>query len=483
MKNGWTWISALMASTVLSTAALSQAEESITFEAGNGETVEAFRGSFEVPENRADPDRRLISIGYVRFPSTSDNPGDPIVYLAGGPGGTGTGTARGRRFPLFMAMREHGDVIAYDQRGTGLSENDLPSCQSSFGGDDLARQTDAQFAQDHHDAIEECGVFWREQGVDLDGYTTRESAQDLSDLREHLGAEQLDLWGISYGSHLALAAIKDIPGEIDQVVLASVEGLDQTVKMPARTDAYFARLQAAVNTQPVAAARYSDIAGMVRRVLSRLDDEPVLVDIPQRDGSTAQLLVQRHHAQQFASMLISDPQNAAILLALFASLDGGDTRLLSGLLQRFHTPNETIGLRPMPTAMDIASGIDSARLAAFQREAATGLVGGYLNFPMPQVFGAWDGFDLGDDFREAPMGETEVLVVSGTLDGRTYVDSQSEAVSGLSNAHIVTVHNAGHNLFMSSDEVHATIHAFMRREGDLVSDITVELPDMTQLPF
>ena len=91
MKNGWTWISALMASTVMSTASLAQVEESITFEAGNGETVEAFRGSFEVPENRTDPDSRMITIGYVRFPSTSDNPGDPIVYLAGGPGGTGTG--------------------------------------------------------------------------------------------------------------------------------------------------------------------------------------------------------------------------------------------------------------------------------------------------------------------------------------------------------------------------------------------------------
>lgn len=483
MKNGWTWISALMASTVMSTASLAQVEESITFEAGNGETVEAFRGSFEVPENRANPDSRMITIGYVRFPSTSDNPGDPIVYLAGGPGGTGTGTARGQRFPLFMAMREHGDVIAYDQRGTGLSENDLPRCQSSFGGDDLALQTDAEFAQDHRDAIEECGVFWREAGVDLDGYTTRESARDLSDLREHLGVQQLDLWGISYGSHLALAAIKDIPDEIDQVVLASVEGLDQTVKMPARTDAYFARLQAAVNSQPAAAARYPDIADMVRRVLERLETEPMLLDIPQRDGSVAQLLVQRHHAQQFSSMLISDPQNAAILLALFASLDAGDTRLLTGLLQRLHRPNETIGLRPMPTAMDLASGIDSARLAAFQREAATGLVGGYLNFPMPQVFGAWDGFDLGDEFRQAPTGDTEVLVLSGTLDGRTYVESQAEAVAGLPNAHIVTVHNAGHNLFMSSDEVHDAIHRFMRREGGLPNDITVDLPDMTQLPF
>ncbi|MDQ3819716.1 MAG: alpha/beta hydrolase, partial [Acidobacteriota bacterium] len=72
-----------------------------------------------MPENRSDPKSRLIEIVFVRFKSTAKNPGPPIIYLAGGPGNSGIDQARGNRFPLFMAMREFGDVIALDQRATG----------------------------------------------------------------------------------------------------------------------------------------------------------------------------------------------------------------------------------------------------------------------------------------------------------------------------------------------------------------------------
>ena len=84
-------------------------ETAITFTAESGEQVEAYRGAFEVAEHRADPESRTITLSYVRFPATADAPGDPIVYLAGGPGGSGSGTARGRRFALFQAMRAHGE--------------------------------------------------------------------------------------------------------------------------------------------------------------------------------------------------------------------------------------------------------------------------------------------------------------------------------------------------------------------------------------
>lgn len=472
---------ALLTLLLLPAAAPAQ-ETEITFTADSGETVTAYEGRFEVPENRADPGSRTLSLAYVRFPATGENPGSPIVYLSGGPGGSGIGTARGRRFPLFMAMREFGDVIALDQRGTGAS-NDIERCRSSVFVPEAEPVSDAAYAELYRQAVEECRTFWDGLGVDLAGYTTVESAHDLSVLRRHLGADRITLWGISYGTHLGLAALRELPGEIDRAIFASVEGLDQTVKLPARTDAYFARLQAAVNTQAAAAAAYPDMAGMMRRVQARLEAEPVLLEIPQDDGSTVPVLLQRASLQQAGSMLIADPGNAAILLALYATVDAGDYSLATALFQRFLEPGEPITLSAMPTAMDLASGISDERLALFEAQAEDGLVGRYLNAPMPQIRGAWDGFDLGDDFRQPPVSDVPVLVLTGTLDGRTYPESQREAVAGLTDVTHITVVNAGHNLFMTTPDVGEAMARFMRGEPAASESITVDLPDFTALPF
>src|SRR5687768_12983858 len=72
------------------------------FKAQDGTVVQAELGEFQVPENRTKPGSRNITIRFVRFKSTAAKPGAPIVYLAGGPGGSGIGTASGSRFPLFM---------------------------------------------------------------------------------------------------------------------------------------------------------------------------------------------------------------------------------------------------------------------------------------------------------------------------------------------------------------------------------------------
>ncbi|MBL7537478.1 hypothetical protein, partial [Escherichia coli] len=69
------------------------------FKDRRGEETDAERGFFEVPEDRRDPLSRKIKLGYVRFRSTAARPGPPIIYLAGGPGGEGSGAATGPRFP------------------------------------------------------------------------------------------------------------------------------------------------------------------------------------------------------------------------------------------------------------------------------------------------------------------------------------------------------------------------------------------------
>ncbi|VXC60339.1 Alpha/beta hydrolase [Oceanicaulis sp. 350] len=460
-----------------------QAEDPITLTSNAGDSVQAYQGAFLAPENRNDPDSRMIEIGYVRFPALDGAEGPPIVYLAGGPGGSGTGTARRQRFDLFMQMRRHGDVIAFDQRGTGLSRNDLPQCVSSVEVSETEPTTDAEYADAYRQAALECRAFWREQGVAIEGYTTQQSVADLSDLRAHLGAEQVTLWGISYGTHLAMAALKTIPDEIDRAILASAEGLDQTVKMPSQTEAYIERLQSAVNTQPAAAAAYPDIAGLMARVHAKLEAEPMMIQVQTRDG-VHPFLLQRRDLQQMTSGLIADPGSAAIALAMYAELDqAGSANLAAALIGRFYDLGEPISLSPMSTAMDLASGITDARLAQVEAEAQTALLGAYLNFPMPQLNRLWDGLDLGDGFRAAPQGDTPILLLSGTLDGRTYPDSQRAALAGMSDLDWVIVENAGHNLYMTTPEVHAVMHAFMAGEDVDGERIIAPLPDLTELPF
>src|SRR4030095_10031527 len=57
------------------------------FEAQSGQKVEAELGHVFVPENRSNPQNKLIQLAFVRFKSTAKNPGTPTFYLGGGPGG------------------------------------------------------------------------------------------------------------------------------------------------------------------------------------------------------------------------------------------------------------------------------------------------------------------------------------------------------------------------------------------------------------
>ena len=191
-----------------------------TFENSKGEKVAAEFGTLLVPEKRSDPNSNLIELAFVRFKSTAKNPGPPIVYLAGGPGGSGIFTAKGSRFPLFMALREIGDVIAFDQRATGFSKPNLGCYERLSIPLDVAPSREAALRELRTNA-RDCLEYWRDiQRVDLTGYNTVESADDLEDLRHALGVKQISLWSISYGTHLALATMRRRPQSIHRAILA-----------------------------------------------------------------------------------------------------------------------------------------------------------------------------------------------------------------------------------------------------------------------
>ncbi|MEW5251662.1 alpha/beta fold hydrolase [Microbulbifer discodermiae] len=453
-------------------------ETPITFTANDGQSTEAFSGHFWVPENRNNPQSRKIRINYVRFAATGDVQGPPMVYLAGGPGGSGIGTAKRRRFPLFMAMREFGDVIALDQRGTGESEK-APRCDSSVTIPLKEVVTAKAFAQGYQQAARECLARWREQGIDVYGYTTVQNAWDINDLRQHLNARQVNLWGISYGSHLALTAMKLFPEQINRAILASAEGLNQTVKLPAHTDAYFARVQQVIDQQPLKSA-VADLPALVKRVHRRLHEAPLKLAIPKKDASEQQMLFQAHHMQRLAGMMIADPnQYLAMLIRTYTELDKGNTRTLTGVLQRGIFQDKPLSFSLMSLAMDMASGITPARLKLVTRQAESSLLGTWLNFPMPALNRLDEKLDLGNAFRSAPQSSIPTLLFTGTLDGRTYPEGQKAAVRGLSNLTQVKVVYGGHNLFMSSPEVLENMQFFMQNKALPNTTITLPLPKLS----
>ena len=443
-----------------------------SFEA-HGQSIASEKGEFWVMENRSNPKSRRIKLSFVRFHSTNPNKAAPIVYLAGGPGGSGVRTASGARFPIFMALREVADVIAFDQRGTGWS-NDIPECETKHDFPLDLPLTAKLSAVVLNQAAEECLRFWDRAGVDISGYTTQESAADLEDLRKVLGASKIKLWGISYGSHLALATLKRYPESVERAVLAGLEGLDETVKLPSHTDHFFARVQSAIAADPDALRIYPDLAGTMRRVHAKLDRAPAKVTVKDKEGKDVEFVIGKFDVQLATAWSISDPATIARVPAMYALMDSGDFSQVAPMLYQYLRGPGANHFRGMPEAMDGASGISKARAKIVRDQAQTSLLSDALNFPMPHMASAFKSLDLGEDFRSPVRTAVPTLMFSGTLDGRTYPESAVQIAAGFSNATLVTVENGGHNIFEAAPAIQEMIVTFM--QGKPITTTTLTLP-------
>lgn len=449
-------------------AALAQAAAGpFRFKSARGQEADAERGFFEVPEDRRDPGSRRIRLSYVRFASTAARPGPPIIYLAGGPGGTGSGAAGGARFPIFMALREVSDVIAFDQRGTGLSNHIPPRPRPAgpppvFTREGLTTHVRAEFVRAWAD--------WTKAGVAMRGYNSNESADDVDALRQHLGAERMHIWGISYGSHLGLAVLRRHGDKVERAALASLEGQDQTVKRPARWDIYLDQVDRLMGADPAARAAVPSLPALMRRVHARLEADPMRVSAKLGVGAPVDVQVGGFAVQMLAGSLAANPNTLGLLPGLYLALEAGKDvfgpfmGMMGGLL----------GVEGMPETMDLASGISPRKLAMIQREAKTAVMGDALNFPMPHLLGVVPGVDLGEAFRSPFKIPNRSLLVAGSLDGRTVLAEQAEVAAQFQNKSQILVENSGHNVFEAHPQVQDLLVKFFR--GESVPDTKLTLP-------
>ncbi|MEM7030779.1 MAG: alpha/beta hydrolase [Chloroflexota bacterium] len=194
------------------------------------ERTESFEcGYVMVPENRrlsSSEEQTFIRLYVTVIHSRNQNAQpDPVIYLSGGPGG--------RTFPFirsisrrFDEILEERDLILFDQRGIHLSEPNL-DCPEILDwkmatlDQSLARN---EVVSGNIKANLSCLDRLNKSDIDVSAYTSAASALDIDDIRQALGYEQVNLYGVSYGSRLALTAMRDLEetGTIRSVILDSV---------------------------------------------------------------------------------------------------------------------------------------------------------------------------------------------------------------------------------------------------------------------
>ncbi len=165
------------------------------------------------------------------------------VYLSGGPGGNSYLYSEGVDFwrEWMQRLELNHDLLIYDQRGTGYALPALP-CEPvdrvSRTLLDSGLDVDAQWAA-LEPAMLECAAQVHADDRRRGLYSTATAAQDLRELvqalRQHWGYDEIAIYGVSYGSRLAVEALAEpLPG-VTGVVLDSYypAGVDLTLAFPA----------------------------------------------------------------------------------------------------------------------------------------------------------------------------------------------------------------------------------------------------------
>jgi pimeloyl-ACP methyl ester carboxylesterase len=441
------------------------------FQSAGGEKIEAEFGELTVPENRQKADSRLIQIAFVRFKSTSKTPGAPIVYLAGGPGGSGITAARGARFPLFMAMREVADVIALDQRGVGLSRPNLVCKETvSFAPDKLLTRED--LLEVFRKQSRACSEAFTQQGVDLTGYNTNENADDLEDLRKAIRAEKISLWGISYGTHLSLAAVKRHEKHLDRMILAGVEGPSHTIKLPSDIQRHLEHIDRLVQADASLSRNIPSFLNLVRGVLERTEREPVTVEIMDPGSKTTVKVVLNKFALQILTAFSFGGGEAALPARYYAMSKGDFSQAAQGWLSV--SRGRSVG-SAMAYMMDCASGLSNERRKQIAREASTALLEDVMDFPFPGVCDAWGNPDAGATFRVAAKSSVPTLFISGTFDVRTPPSNAEEVRKGFKHSVHLIIEGAVHSdpLFLSSPQIKDVMLEFMKGQKISTTKITL----------
>lgn len=424
-------------------------------------------GWLYVPENRLDPGSRTIKLAVARLHSRARRPkADPVVQLEGGPG-----------FPSLTDVADYAtskildqrDYILWDQRGVGYSRPNLDCEETNEAIWAIFSTTDQ--ARVEGKRIESSLVACRKRivagGVDLDGYNTTQNAADLADLRVALGIDEWNLRGISYGSALAIEAVRNHREGIRSVLLDSVVAPDDPFGAVGRGESglrAFAELFDACDEGQACTSRYGDLEALMKRAGAALDAEPYRTTIA--DPGTGEERPIAITGQDLYAGLFNALYDETLIPAVPGVINGiaDGERAVIDLLAADGIPFATGQAEAMTASVDCADRgrlLQPDRLAPFVARHPE--LGALIYLSAPETgCAAWGVKQARASFNRLLAEDTAVpiIVMAGRFDPIT-PPSGSRRVAEALGLELLMFPNAGHGAVGSSDCARGIWFAFM----------------------
>ena len=418
--------------------------------------------------------RRAIVLPVVVLPAaTVKKLPDPLVYIEGGPGAeTGLdtdGIALWRKDLAGNGVAEGRDMELFDERGTGRSEPklDCPELVDATVTIYRGRPDVATTNKLWQKASAACRDRLLGDDIDLGAYDSAAIAADLEDLRHALGYPAWNLWAASYGTRVALVAMRDHPQGLRSAILDSVyppeaEGF---VDIGAATERVLAKLAAECAASTACNGAYPNLAASLDKLQARLDAAPMPVPVDGADGRRDFFLLDGNRLVEVLIDTFYDWDAIAALPRLIhEAANGNDDRLKEAASTYFNSLlDQTIsdGMALSVTCREeypFEQGAPiAAAIKAHPRFAHLTLTDSTL-----AACPIW-GVGRSPAIESQPVtSDVPALLLSGDYDVVTPPYWAEAAVRHLSHGHLVKFPGIGHGVIASDTCADAVVAAFLK---------------------
>jgi pimeloyl-ACP methyl ester carboxylesterase len=294
-------------------------------------------GYVVVPERHEKPDGPTIKIPIAISRSQAENrKPDPLFLAQGGPGGDAF-----EIFPILLsgssAWRDR-DIVIFNQRGTRYAEPDL-SCTELFDGAvELLSMPTEEAEEESLTLLQACYDRVVSEGVDLSAYNSLQNAADVNTIRQALGYDEYNFYGVSYGTLLGLHLLRDHPEHLRSAILDGVvpTNLNFIHKVAANTDRVFTEIFGTCLADPQCNNQYPNLEERFFNIVDSLNESPVTIKLRDPEtGRQADALLDGDTLVDVLFQAFYLPDSYAVFPKLITNLESGDMTFIEGIWPLF----------------------------------------------------------------------------------------------------------------------------------------------------